>query len=106
MSVLVARASPLRFTDLLQTDGVTFWDVLDLPDIPIQSDDISYTTISTDRIDNLAARFYGDSVLWWVIALANGMELLPTDLHAGQALRIPSPRYVQQTLFKKAQGAR
>lgn len=96
--------SRLRFTDYLDIDGVQFWDMVDLPQLQEQPDDISYTVAASDRIDLLAYKFYGDPVLWWVIALANDMELLPTDLHESDVIRIPSPRYVNQELFLKARN--
>jgi hypothetical protein len=99
MSVSLKPTSRLRFDQDLTLDGVEFWDTLDLPTIPPQNDDIQYTVTSVDRIDSLAQRFYGDPVLWWVIAGANSMEILPTDLNIGAVIRIPSPRYVAQQLF-------
>lgn len=102
MAALVVSNSPLRFAELVTADGVTFWDVVDLPTIVSQPDDLTYQVMSPDRIDTIASKFYGDPVLWWVVALANDMELLPDALYAGQILRIPSPRYVLQELFLKA----
>jgi hypothetical protein len=102
MAVRVPRFSRLRFGELAEVDGVSFWDVLDLPEIPAQPDDILYTVLGHDRIDLLAYRFYKDSRLWWVVAVANEMEDLPTELNEGDTIRIPSPRYVLQVLFKSA----
>lgn len=104
MSVKVVRNSRLRFADLLTTDGVEFWDTVDLPDIPIQTDDLTYTVNAVDRPDMLAYKFYGTPVLWWVIAKANDLELFPTELYEGQQLRIPASRYVLQQLFQKAKA--
>lgn len=101
MSVTIARHSRLNFADLIEQDGTAFWDLPDDVSLPAQPDDIQYTALSTDRIDRLSARFYGDSALWWVIAVANNIEIHPTDLYEGQILRIPSPRYVLQELFKR-----
>lgn len=105
MSVRVALHSRLRFADLFIIEGVEHWDVLDLPEIPEQQDDLQYQVKRglSERIDKLATRFYGDSRLWWVIAAANDLEVVPTDLNEGETLRIPSPRYVQQELFKGSQ---
>ena len=83
-------------------DGVEFWDTAEIPSIPSQTDDLTHVVLGNDRIDLLANRFYGDPVLWWVIAAANNLEILPTDLNEGDTLRIPSPRYVLQELFRKA----
>ena len=100
MAITVTEHSRLLFARLLEAGGVTFWDTLELPELPEQSDDISYQVLQTDRIDLLANRFYGDPILWWVIAAANDMEILPTDLNAGDIIRIPSARFVLQELFK------
>ena len=101
MSVSIVDHSRLRLGEFTSSDGVEFWDVLDLPTIPVQTDDLQYTVLSSDRIDRIAYKFYGDPVLWWVVALANDLELLPTALYGGQLLRIPAPRYVLQELFQK-----
>ena len=102
MSVQVSAASRLLFTTLGSVDGVEFFDLLNLPPIVPQSDDTTYEWKSSDRIDLVANRFYGNPVLWWVLALANDVEMVPTDLNEGALLRIPSPRYVQQVLLPTA----
>jgi hypothetical protein len=102
MSVKVVKNSRLRFGELLLLDGIEFWNTLDLPALPIQPDDIQYQVQATDRIDLLAYKFYGDPVLWWVIATANDLELIPNDLSVGGVLRIPSVNFVQSVLFKSA----
>jgi hypothetical protein len=101
----ISQYSRLRFGSPGTIDGIEFWDVLDLPVLPEQSDDISYQVQGGDRIDRLANKFYGDPELWWVIAEANGFEILPTDLNEGEFIRIPSPRFVQQQLFRTAKGS-
>lgn len=104
MSVQVGRYSRLRFAELGIVEGVEFWDVLDLPDLPEQVDDISYQVQGGDRIDRLATQFYGEPNLWWVIAAANDFEDLPTDLNEGDIIRVPAPRFVLQELFNDAKG--
>ncbi len=99
MSVSLKKFSRLRFSDLLTVDGVEFWDMFVPPEIPVQADDIPYTVTQTDRIDLLADTYYGDPILWFVIALANNMELVPTALVSGVQIRIPSPRFVTRELF-------
>jgi len=101
MSIRISNNSRLRFGNLLSGNGVTFWDLLEVPPIPVQGDDQQYTVIMGDRVDTLAYNFYGDPTLWWVIALANDLEMLPTELNIGQVLRIPSPTYVLQDMFQK-----
>ena len=100
MSVNIKNNSRLQFGTLLSIDGFEFWDLLQLPSFSSQPDDTFYTVLGTDRIDLLANKFYGDPILWWVLALANDLELLPTELNVGMVLRVPSSRSVQSLLFQ------
>jgi hypothetical protein len=102
MSVRRNIRGRLRFYTLVSMDGVEHWDLTDLPEIPVRSDDRAYVILGTDRIDLVAKKFYGDPVLWWVIALANNMELLPGDFIVGSTIRIPAPRYVLQELLRRS----
>lgn len=102
MASTVPRRSRLRFTELLSIDGYEFWDMLDCPTIPEQIDDIQYTAVQTDRLDLIAYKFYGDTIYWWIPASANDIDNPQTELTPGLVLRIPSPRYVRETLFGKA----
>lgn len=101
MTVRVSKTSRLRFGKLLYVGAIECWEVLDLPKITPQADDLLYTVKDQDRIDLLATKFYGDPVLWWIIAAANDLEILPTHLNTGDQLTIPSPRYVTQVLFSR-----
>lgn len=100
MPVTIDRRSRLRFKDLVSIGGVEFWELDLFPTIPESPADIYYRVESVDRLDSLATRFYGDPNLWWVIAVANDINLNPTDLQVGQTIRVPSPAYVQENLFK------
>ena len=54
---------------------------------------ISYTYYRVEfgeRIDNIAADFYGDAEQWWLIADANPEILDWFDLTPGDIIRIPS----------------
>jgi nucleoid-associated protein YgaU len=101
MAVKIAQRSRLNFASYVKYDGVEFWDAPNYPTIPVSSTDIRYTVSNVDRIDLLANKFYGDPSLWWVIALANDLELIPTDLYPGLEIVIPSPQWVTQKLFSK-----
>jgi hypothetical protein len=101
MAVTVPQVSRLRFSEFLSANGVEFWDFVDYPTIPEQPDDLQYQRTAIDRLDTLAQRFYGNPVLWWVIAVANNMDLIEVELSVGTVLRIPSPRYVRDNLFAK-----
>ena len=56
------------------------------------------------RSNRLAKRFYGSYDLWWIIALANGMELLPDDLNPNAIIRIPSQRRVFTEILRRPSG--
>lgn len=102
MTVNVANRSRLLFSDLLIVDGVEFWDLLVLPDAKPRQDDIQHIVSSHDRIDLIAQRYYQDPGLWWVIAWANNLDVLPTDLKENAQLRIPSPSFISTELLRKA----
>lgn len=102
MAVNVSKRSRLRFKELLEIYGVSFWELEEFPSVPEDPNDLYYQVKYGDRIDLLAYTFYGDPNLWWVIAGANDMNILPTDLQPGNIVRIPSPLYVSDVLFTRA----
>lgn len=101
MPVDVRDVSRLLFAELLSVDEVEFWDTLVLPDTGPRRDDVQHIVSSTDRVDLIAQTYYGDAGLWWVIAWANNLEILPTDLKENAQIRIPSLSYVQNELLRK-----
>ena len=61
------------------------------PEIPLSANDIYVYTSQGDRYDLLALNYYGDSSLWWVIAIANPSVSLSTlVIPEGVQIRIPS----------------
>lgn len=102
MAINISSSSYLRFSELVSVDGVEFWDLLEIPDIPEQPGDLTHTVTGVDRIDLLAEQYYQDPNLKFVIAVANDLEIFPTELNPGDVLRIPSPRWVLTEFFKKA----
>jgi hypothetical protein len=92
------RNSRLAFSELVSVDGIEFWDINLIPVIPVRDDETMYTVSYSDRIDLLANRFYGDPVLWWVLAAANNLDLVPSSLKPGSVLRVPSLALVQEIL--------
>ena len=56
-----------------------------------QDDDMIITTTATDRLDNLAVKFYGTAALWFVIASVNDLENGEMHVRPGTQLRIPNP---------------
>lgn len=104
MSVSLNPISRLRFSDLMVSIGldgtmIEYWDLADIPGIPHRSNDLTYQINGGDRMDRLAYRFYGSPSFWWVIAVANEMELLPVDMKEGSVVRIPDPQYVRSSAF-------
>jgi hypothetical protein len=90
MAVSIKRTSRLRFSTLRLINGFTFFERADLPKIDPADDDTVYQVEDTDRIDSLSQKFYGTPDLWWVIARANNLVLLPRDLKVGMRLSIPT----------------
>jgi len=90
VGVSIKKVSRLRFATLREVTGFQFFDLPKLPDIPPLRDDQSHVVDTLDRIDQLAFRFYGSPDLWWVIAKANNLRILPRDLKAGATLSIPT----------------
>lgn len=61
-----------------------------IPRATVYTQTQNYSVVAGDRLDNLAARFLGDPLLFWMICDANGAEN-PDTLTAepGRALQIP-----------------
>jgi nucleoid-associated protein YgaU len=77
-------------TGLPETTGKTIYQPAYYPNIEAKEDDTYIIAKSTDRLDLIAYDFYGDSTLWWVIAMVNnlpGDSIYPPD---GSYIRIPS----------------
>jgi len=106
MGVEVNSSSRLLFADFLSSEGIEFWDTVVLPDAKPRQDDIQHIVSSADRIDLLAYRYYSDARLWWVIAWANNLEILPTDLKENVQLRIPSKGFVEAQLLRSVRRER
>jgi phage tail protein X len=60
------------------------------PEIPLSENDIYVYISQGDRYDLLALNYYGDSSLWWVIAVANpNISLGTLIIPEGAQIRIP-----------------
>lgn len=99
MPVNILDTSILKFADLYLIDGSEFWGMNGAPPIEVQPDDLRHTVQDHDRLDSIAARYYGDPNLWWILAHANDIEDPITQLYAGLELVVPSPRYIRQEYF-------
>ena len=74
---------------LVDKNGRNFKGRTDYPKFPLTETDTYYVTISGDRLDLLAQRFYQDVTKWWIISEANSLEVLSFELKPGLQLRIP-----------------
>jgi len=59
------------------------------PKIEIEDTDIVILTKDGDRLDLLSYRYYKDVSLWWIIAVANGINNGKFAIEPGTELRIP-----------------
>ena len=66
---------------------------LDLDDLELLTPEstIIHTVLDGQTLQNIAYKYYKDSGLWYIIALANNIQNPFSDeLHAGQQLMIPN----------------
>ena len=92
----VRSNSRLRFADFVVIDGIEFWNMIEYPEIEAQPDDIYHVVVGWERIDLLAEQYYGDSRLKFIIALANDIEIEPTEFNVSETILIPSPRWIRE----------
>ena len=59
------------------------------PKIPIKNSDLIITPKEGERLETLAATHYGDTSLWWIIAVANNLGKGTMKLTPGEEIRIP-----------------
>ena len=59
-----------------------------------QTDDLILTASHGDRLDNLAAKFYGSPRLWFVIASVNNLNNGSMHITPGTRIRIPAKNRV------------
>jgi phage tail protein X len=73
------------------TDGKQVYATSRYPEVPLSPEDIYVYTTQGDRYDILALNYYGDSSLWWVIAVANpNVDLMTLVIPEGSQIRIPN----------------
>tara|TARA_Y100000296_G_C5148212_1_gene244921 strand:- start:342 stop:647 length:306 start_codon:yes stop_codon:yes gene_type:complete len=68
-----------------------YYKNLKYPEIPLSLNDIYVTTVTGDRLDNLAHHFYQNVDLWWIITTANPGVIRRDsfNLKPGIEIRIP-----------------
>lgn len=92
--------SRARYSSLYYKGDFEWFGQPEYPEFPPADDDTFIQVTKTTQIDGLAQRYYNTPELWFVIALANEIELWPSDVAIGQSLRIPSQRTVDSILGK------
>jgi len=71
-------------------DGKRVYKTTTYPTIPETDSDIYIISNETDYLDSLAYKYYKDSTLWWIIALANNIGKGRLSIDSGLQLRIPT----------------
>ena len=59
------------------------------PSVDFSVNDYFIITIQGDRLDNLAAQFYGDPTLYWILQVANSLNRDSLYPPIGVQLRVP-----------------
>ena len=78
--------------DWIRPKGVEYYASNKYPEVKKMVTDIWVLTEWGDRLDLLANQFYGDTSLWWVIAVANPEKIEKGSLlpEPGIQIRIPA----------------
>jgi hypothetical protein len=82
-----------RYTDIeiLKTEtGRRFRKTVKYPVIEPSFEDTYIIGMESDRLDNLAWKYYKDPSLWWIIARANGIGKGDLSVPVGSQIRIPA----------------
>ena len=69
-------------------DGRTVYKARRLKNIPKKNDDKYVVSQTGDRLDTLAAEYYGSSAYWWILATANNIHGGNLGLPDGTILRL------------------
>jgi hypothetical protein len=70
-------------------DGKRVYKSVLYPSISVDSSDFYIVTNETMYLDSLAFKYYKDTSLWWIIALANNLGKGRLSVPSGLQLRIP-----------------
>ena len=80
-----------NISTLKNTQGIEYYRGTKYPEIPLSENDIYVITVTGDRLDILANRYYGDSTLYWIISAANPSQSFSSMyVIEGSQLRIPN----------------
>jgi len=104
VAVDVTEFSRLNYSTLLIAsngqDDIVFWDLPRPPEAEVAPSDQIVPIEKNKRIDTVANKYYGDPTMWDVIAEANELSDLPTQMIPGERIRVPSQARVVTELRK------
>jgi hypothetical protein len=72
--------------------------IISIPDA--DSTELYIQVTSSDRLDILASKLYGDQRLWYIIAAANGLGKGSLVVQSDTILRIPNRQLAEQNINK------
>lgn len=103
-SVRIKKGSWLKNCRLARLDDdIVAWADFNRPTFSEREGDIFYRVERTDRPETVANRFYGNESLWWVIAIANDIEVPLIEFYPGAVLRIPEPEFILRKVNSSAE---
>lgn len=104
-TVSISSASWMRFMNSEEekdfADEIRFFGFFEAPEVPDSDGDFEIRAQFGDRLDAYAHKFYGDQFLWWVIALANDMDLPILQLNPGDTVIITDPVVVRSNFVRR-----
>lgn len=72
-----------------ETSGPRYFGSTKYPPIDFTIEDFYIIAMQGDRLDNLAAQFYGDPTLYWILQQANSLNRDSLYPPIGVQIRIP-----------------
>lgn len=86
--------SRVQFSYVQTKDSFEWFSEPVYPEIEQADDDVFVEVTHDTTLDMLALKHLGSVERWWVIAVLNGLELIPSDMYVGQKLRVPAKRRI------------
>jgi hypothetical protein len=72
-----------------ETSGPRYFGSTKYPPVDLTIEDFYIISMQGDRLDNLAAQFYGDPTLYWILQQANSLNRDSLYPPIGVQIRIP-----------------
>ena len=85
---------------IMRPERIDYWELFIPPEIPASDNDSRHIVVAGDRLDLIAHKYYGASMLWWIIAERNDISLPLAELRQGMELTIPARSTVEKLLSK------